>query len=537
MKADCSIKDTLHGYILLPRLERLLVDSPWFQRLRHVKQNDVTSVVYPTVQTTRFEHSLGAMHLSRACMTAALENDEAATTRFCEILRADVARHRLAEDLKIEQAELLAIDLASLCGLLHDLGHPPLSHLMEQCLEYSDIYPGRAAEPAWHELNGADILRGELGGLVTDPHDRALLGLVADILSEVELGPALDAVGKLVNAVVDSDRMDFVMRDGRTSGSDFGQYDVERIVRSFQIVVDQPVIHIRPASSALSAIEALLQERYKVYRWVHFHSRVMQANACVRYALREVAEEAAPGVRLDPEWFQTEQYFRPSGTPNPALFLDDRFAWGLLEQALLSLDSMNNRDLRQERLLRVLKSLLLRERWATPLWKRLDEFQRFGNMVSSALGDLKTRPQLSGLGCPGNLFADSFLAAPRAPALVALREHLSFPGQDRPWYLVELTHGLKLKSQDQVIVKGRSGPQAVPLGDLSRTSDGIARAWAQDVHLHVFRLGPTSEAVDAADRQPLEAACEEVSREMAALYRDDLTVRQALDGYLASRGG
>ncbi len=69
-----TIKDTIHGYIDLDAFEERVVDSPWFQRLRRVRQNDVGSYVFPTMLTTRFEHSLGAMHLAGQCLGAALQD-------------------------------------------------------------------------------------------------------------------------------------------------------------------------------------------------------------------------------------------------------------------------------------------------------------------------------------------------------------------------------------------------------------------------------------------------------------------------------
>src|SRR5438045_9747341 len=69
-----TIKGTIHGYVDLDAFDERVVDSPWFQRLRRVRQNDVGSYVFPTMQTTRFEHSLGAMHLAGQCLSAALHD-------------------------------------------------------------------------------------------------------------------------------------------------------------------------------------------------------------------------------------------------------------------------------------------------------------------------------------------------------------------------------------------------------------------------------------------------------------------------------
>lgn len=530
----CAIKDTLHGYIQLTELETALVDSLWFQRLRRIKQNDVTSTVYPTVQTTRFEHSLGALHLSRDCMRAALDNtpDSIAVRDFLEALASEVAGHTDGKALTSLDSAVLAEDLAALCGLLHDIGHPPLSHLMEQCLPYTSIYPGGPSSAKWHETNGLKLIRECLGHLpaLSNEADRALVLIAADIMDEgCSTGPALSAIGSLVNSVIDTDRMDFVMRDGRASGSDFGHYDVQRIVQSFQILVDQATqsILIRPSAKALSAVEALLQERYKVYRWVHFHHRVMLAKAYVRYALREIQEGVVSGVRFDATAFQALRYCNESGEP---LFLDDGYAWSILERALTALEGNSSRTFRQDRLRTVLRGLLLRERWALPLWKDLDEFQAFGAALRSEMDRVKVPAQLPQAANAGNLLADYVLERKDLPALDGLRSRL-VPASSGEWFLVEVTQGLSLKSQERII----AGDRARPLNELSRAAGSVESAWRRDIHLHVFLVGEKGPWTKKRGEysQAIDQARARVARETVALYQQDPNLRNNLDKFLA----
>jgi HD superfamily phosphohydrolase len=251
-----SIKDTVHGYIELNALEKRVVDTPWFQRLRHVRQNDVSSIVYPTMHTRRFEHSLGAMHVSGACMAAALRSSDPDHRRkFLDALWRDLFTGNCDEP----KASWAAVQIARLHGALHDIGHPPFSHLIERSIAYALIYPGRDAptpEKAkkWHETNGVEIIHDKiLPSIAPSTDERVLLSTVAKLLSGKGLSAALKGVQSLVDAVIDTDRMDFVARDGQASGNEFGHYGLARLIDSFKIVVDLSgtdltAVHIRPSS-------------------------------------------------------------------------------------------------------------------------------------------------------------------------------------------------------------------------------------------------------------------------------------------------
>lgn len=287
MAKSVVIKDNYHSYIELDPLSTKLVDTPWLQRLKLVRQNDVSPFVYPTMQATRFEHSLGAMHLSKRCMESALRQPDA--DRFLAGLREELKA--LGYDcLEDKDLRTLSVQLAGLVGLLHDVGHPPLSHLIENCVGFQALYPeAKASEKLtkkWREYNGHQIIKEHLCSLFpaeNDPVASATIEIAQVILTGLSEKPFLKSIHQLVDAVIDSDRMDFVLRDGGSSGSEFGRYDVNRIVQTFGFCFDdssgKTEIYIRPSSKAQSAVESLLQERYKIYRWVHFHTRVLLAKA------------------------------------------------------------------------------------------------------------------------------------------------------------------------------------------------------------------------------------------------------------------
>ena len=106
-----EITDPVHKYIRFSQVEKQLIDSPAFQRLRRIRQLAGAHLVYPSAQHSRFEHSLGAMHI------------------------AGLAGETLLGKGYIDHADVVQ-DLR-LAALLHDIGHGPFSHLFEEVLEYN----------------------------------------------------------------------------------------------------------------------------------------------------------------------------------------------------------------------------------------------------------------------------------------------------------------------------------------------------------------------------------------------------------------
>ncbi len=125
-------------------------------------------------------------------------------------------------------------------GALHDVGHPPYSHLIEGCYSPQDIGVAGGVDDHWHETNGATIVEEFLPRyLNAQGEESAVLAVVAHLAKKGAKSPALAALKELVDSVIDVDRMDFVLRDGRNSGSEFGRYDVQRLVSSFRVHVNE----------------------------------------------------------------------------------------------------------------------------------------------------------------------------------------------------------------------------------------------------------------------------------------------------------
>lgn len=550
-----TIKDPIHGYIDLDELEAYTIDTPWFQRLKYVRQNDVSGSVYPTMHGTRFEHSLGAMHLAGRCLAMALENSR--TTQrpvFLQKLKQELlarfpnASHYTWAD---DESTPLSVRIARLYGALHDIGHPPYSHLLEKCLPFDRIDSENARRydqkqhTKWHEINGHLIIRDHLFSnynfdqKIGDQICVEAVKLLAD-KNVPELGPGLTAIRTLVDSVIDADRMDFVLRDGRTSASDFGNYDVTRLTQSFRIVVDHrgqsdiSEIHIRPSSSALSSIESLLQERHKIYRWVHFHHRVMLSKALMRFVIGQLATWEHE-VRINPEFFRATRYAPALKERVPYLFLGDAYIDGLLCEALRSLEAKPEaeRTLMEERVRCALRVLLLREKLALSVWKRLDQYSDFDQMLCAKLRKLATTPDEKRIRekhrFAANWFADSVIIHGRGLLDTVQAELNKGTDKDADWYLLEVTEGFSTTGNDRIISVPNN--QAVALSELSSVGETIEKAWKQDIHLYAFQISkkpwPTRTKGDLQNARGSSGKA--ISEQLVHAYERDRKLRKGLE--------
>ncbi len=149
-----EIRDPIHGFIHLSDMEKNIIDTEPFQRLRNIKQLGLTYYVYPGATHTRFEHSLGVMHTATQIVSSIL--DKHRMENLSEYLGL-IGKGYLEDRLKTT---------TRLAALLHDLGHPPLSHSSESLLikeheEYSteiiETYYDRLLKPFDRTVSVEDL--------------------------------------------------------------------------------------------------------------------------------------------------------------------------------------------------------------------------------------------------------------------------------------------------------------------------------------------------------------------------------------------
>ncbi len=233
-KKYLQIVDPIHGFINVHDHEIDLIDSPVFQRLRRIRQLAGAHLVYPGAQHSRFEHSLGTMHV--ASWAASILKEKG-------YLRSD----------DVENLRLAA--------LLHDIGHGPFSHLFEEVLQKKKKI---SHEKIGHSL----ILKSEIGDLMLKS------GFDKTFISNLAFGSSkYQFMNEIISGGLSADMMDYLLRDGYFTGAEHARIDFKRIINSLD--VHQKKLSLN--KSALHSFESMMISRYQMFRAVYFHKTVRAA--------------------------------------------------------------------------------------------------------------------------------------------------------------------------------------------------------------------------------------------------------------------
>ena len=241
-KSHLDIIDPIHDFIRVYDHELSIIDNPIFQRLRRIRQLSGAHLTYPAAQHTRFEHSLGVMHI------------------------ASQAGHALHEKgiLKSDDIETLRLS-----GLLHDIGHGPFSHLFEEIIQEKKIS---------HEDFGKEIiLKSEIGdSLSKNGFDKKLITKIAFGDSKFQY------MNEIVSGALSADMMDYLLRDGYFTGAEHARIDHKRITQSLDVHKKKLALE----RSALYSFESMMHSRYQMFKAVYFHKTVRAAEVMLLEALR-----------------------------------------------------------------------------------------------------------------------------------------------------------------------------------------------------------------------------------------------------------
>lgn len=214
------VRDPIHGFIPVRPVEAALIDTTPMQRLRRIKQLGLSHLVYPGAEHSRFPHSLGAMHVAG---------------RLADALRGV----GWAGD----------VGLVRLAALLHDIGHPPLSHAGEQ--------------GSRHEVMTLALIRAGDVADVLRRHD-----VDPEQIAAIVGGTADPVACAIVAGQLDADRMDYLLRDSHMCGVRYGEFDLDRLVESITLT---PEGRVGVRRSGQYAAEGLLLARYSMFAQVYFH--------------------------------------------------------------------------------------------------------------------------------------------------------------------------------------------------------------------------------------------------------------------------
>lgn len=268
-----TFHDPLHGSIVIDDIFLDVVDRHEMQRLRHVKQLGTANLVFPGANHTRFEHSLGAYHLSG----------------------------RMASSLGLSKEESDAVRAA---GMLHDVCHMPFSHTMSEIAEirfgldhmeaarklikgeiktYNDKDEDMlGSEPSISEmLENAGISSRKVCDLIQYPEaNRASLDVFSQGVGQSYFKSG-DYLHQIIHGPVDSDQMDYLVRDAHYTGVTHGSIDIERIISMMQVFNERIVLD----KGGITAAEGLMVSRSLMYTSVYYHETVRIAGSMLNKAV------------------------------------------------------------------------------------------------------------------------------------------------------------------------------------------------------------------------------------------------------------
>jgi hypothetical protein len=249
------VRDPLWDNIRLEGEALACLDTAAVQRLRYVRQLGHAFLVYPGATHSRFEHALGAYHLARRAIATLDE-------------RGDLA--------DIDEEERLAVRLAA---LLHDIGHYPFSHALEE-----------AGFPHHEALGAARLHAGELGDVLRGIGGDGFIERIATLIQ----GTSASALGGLVSGSLDLDKIDYLSRDARNCGVPYGTLDVDRLLSSLCLVdTVEGRREVGVHEKGISALESLLFAKYQMYRNVYWHHAVRSATCMFKRAVRATVRTGA----------------------------------------------------------------------------------------------------------------------------------------------------------------------------------------------------------------------------------------------------
>ncbi len=224
-----KVCDPIHGFVRFNSLEKRVIDSRYFQRLRYIRQMGVTYLIYPGATHSRFEHSLGVMEIADKIYSKLVKKSD---PYWRQIVR-----------------------LAALC---HDMGHLPFSHTAETCfLEEGGheemtrrIVESDELRQIWKEVGPhacSDIVK-----LAVEEHDLEMTPwekFLSQIIMEDNFG---------------ADRIDYLLRDSYYTGANYGHFDYHQLIDSLRLI-ETPSPMIGVSSSGMQSVESLWIARYLMY--------------------------------------------------------------------------------------------------------------------------------------------------------------------------------------------------------------------------------------------------------------------------------
>lgn len=299
-----EINDAIHHTIKLSGREGEVLDHPYLQRLRHIRQLGFVSLVYPSATHDRFSHTLGTVHIA---------------TLLARQILYDESQSVLAKALS-EKEKSFFIDMVRLAALLHDIGHAPLSHTTERVMP---PVSSLAIPSSWLRYSGEkrtavheDFSVLLIDGMAKDSQaviDKEEAEIASSLLhhKKIRMAPSwaghfskkLNAqslhrvASMLISSDIDADRMDYLLRDAHFAGVAYGQFDLRWLASNLGVVETEGEYRMSISEDGVHALEHYLFARYHMYIQVYMHKTVK----CFEYYFQRALDEGETTYAIPPD--------------------------------------------------------------------------------------------------------------------------------------------------------------------------------------------------------------------------------------------
>ncbi|MBS9776022.1 MAG: HD domain-containing protein [Fusobacterium sp.] len=368
------VKDLVHSYIDIDETLQTIIDTASFQRLRRVKQLSC-SYIFPSTNHTRYEHSLGVMQL--ACI-------------FFDTIKNDFKKFNLSE----ERISYLRLHI-KLASLLHDVGHPPFSHLGEKFLLKEEIYENIRNEYSdkidvqktffnkenkimgkEHELLSCYCILRKFYKILKNIDENIDISficrcIIGNLYEDEENWDKNICINILNSDSIDVDKLDYLMRDNHMTGEIAPKMDIKRLLACLTISEDKKLKYI---AKAIPAVQSVVDSRDLLYLWVYHHHISIYTDYVMGRILKKCIElyEEENGKYL--EELNGKEFFSPKAITD-MLITDDEIFSHLRKIYIYSLENkahkFNQNTIAQ----------LFERKFLKTLWKTIYEYKDFENYL------------------------------------------------------------------------------------------------------------------------------------------------------------
>lgn len=366
------VKDLVHSYIDIDENLQMIIDTSSFQRLRRIKQLSC-SYIFPSTNHTRYEHSLGVMQL--AC-------------QFFEVLEKDFRKNNLT-NAEIEYLRL-HIKLAS---LMHDVGHPPFSHLGEKFLDKFEIFEN--IKEYSNLINIENTFLDKNKKIVGKEHELlscyCILRKFHSILKKINQDIDIEFICRCIignlyleeenwhknicieilnSDSIDVDKLDYLMRDNHMTGEIAPKMDIKRLLASLTIYNKK----LKFIAKAIPAVQSVVDSRDLLYLWVYHHHISIYTDYVTGKILKKCMELFENEKNIYPEELDRNLFFSPKAISD--FYISDDDVYSHLRKVYVH--SLEKKSHKFNEI--AIKQLFERD-FLSSLWKTIYEYRDFENYL------------------------------------------------------------------------------------------------------------------------------------------------------------